>query len=120
MRRVHRSKDILPRATARINRARLPEPLECNSVKFEPFALVVRRKWSAYVATFLPLKSQPAQVLDETTDEFGPGAARIEIFIAKDESPTEGSGSMISGPKRARVAQMEVSSGGGRKPAAIV
>jgi len=72
-------------------------------IEFEPLALRVRSAWAATIRPFLPLKAEPAKVLEHSRDKFRSGARTIEIFIAENQHSAWAPGSLLSDPERAGV-----------------
>src|SRR5688572_27475967 len=60
------------------------------------------------VRAFLPDEAKPAQVFIHGGDEVRFAAITIQIFVAQDQSASELPDALLSGPKGARMPQMEI------------
>ena len=111
VRRLECAQNILTRAGARINKARIAQAMKFGAVQFDAFALVVRCVRSVDVRAFIPRKTEPFQVFDKSGDEFRTRPGPIEIVIAKNQLAVGSAGALLSDPESPRVAEMEKAGG---------
>src|SRR5581483_3458557 len=79
-------RQFLARTGARINEAVIPQLAPCLEIVRAPLTLRVRVVGTTAVCTFAPLNTEPVQVFEHSAGKLRPGAVRIQIFIAKDQS----------------------------------
>jgi hypothetical protein len=96
--------DVFAGTVAGKNGAHTLQLLEREPIKFQPLALEVRRVTTSNIGSFVPLKSEPTQVLEHGSGEFSPATGTIEILHSQDERATEIEGPLLRHPKRPRVA----------------
>ena len=110
---------ILSRTGARIKKAGGAQAMEFDAVKFDPFALIVRRVRPADVRSFVPRKAEPFQVFDKSGDEFEACAGAIKVFVPKYELATRGAGAFLSRPESPGMAEVEQAGGRRRESSTI-
>ena len=82
------------------------------------FALIVGRKGTTAVRTFIPLEAKPFQIINHGAHELGPGAHAIEIFVAQHQHTIVFARALLRRPERASVSEMQMGGGrGGQAPA---
>src|SRR5215469_6188429 len=109
VRSFERALQIFARAAARIDEAAVAEFAPRVDIEIAPLALHVRTKSSAGIGPFLPGQAEPAQILEHGVNEFGPGALKIQILVAKNKFAACGAGPLVGHPEGSRVAEMKVS-----------
>ena len=72
-------------------------------------ALRVGCKGPFAAKTLIPVNAKPQQVFDHRICKSGAGPLRVEIFVAEDQDPTRGTGSVVGGGEGQGVADMEES-----------
>ena len=75
------------------------------------FALRVRTKGATAVWTFRPGDSQPVQIFDHGLHKLGSAALRIQVFVAENQRSALLTASLRCNPERARVSEVEKTSG---------
>lgn len=72
-------------------------------------ALRVGCKGASTAKTLIPVNAKPQQVFDHRIRKYVPGSLRVKIFVAEDQDPIGGTGSMVYGGEGQGVADMEES-----------
>ena len=85
----------------------------------EPLALSVRTDCATAVGSFLPLKTEPAQVFGHRLDKFLLAARAVEVFVAQHERAADFLRALLGNPKSARVTEMQITGRRGGETAAI-
>ena len=119
IRRPRRLGHIPPRAGARINHPRIPQPLPPLQIVLPPLALGIRTNGPAAVRSLHPRNAQPAQILEYRLHELRTTPLRIQILIAKNQLPMPFGSAPRRNPKRPRMSQMQQPSRRRRQPPAI-
>ena len=91
--------DVPAGAGAGVDRAQGAEAFESGDVMLAALALGVRTIRAAAVGAFLPLESEPAEVLDQGLDEKGAAAGGVEVFIAQHERTAVLGGALLGDPE---------------------
>jgi hypothetical protein len=76
--------EILSGASAGIDEPSSAEILPGNSVHVDATALLVGSHGAADIRTFIPVDSQPAEVVEGSVGVFGPAAVGIEVLHTHD------------------------------------
>lgn len=117
--RADRCLNVFSRTRAGINETASAQLFQPRAIKIKSFALIVRTERTADIRTFLPLKSEPAQVLEHRCDVFRFAARAIQIVVAQDEHSAIFNHALLSDPERSRVTQVQQPGRGGRDASAI-
>src|ERR1035437_10088778 len=120
MRGLEREPDVLPRAAAGIDPAANPKLLKSCLVEGVSLALFVRPKMAAAIMAFLPLKTQPAQILQHRFGKSHLGSNRVDIIAAQNQNPLSLHGPLLGRPESAGVTDVQVARRGGRQSATIL
>src|ERR1700722_3622041 len=119
MRSLQRAQDILSRANARVNLTSAPQFFKARAVKIHALALRVRRIRPAAVRSFLPAKTEPAQILHHRLHEWRSRTTWIKVLIAQDQNAAGRFGPLLVCPKCPGVSEMQIASRRRRKPASV-
>src|SRR5207247_10730757 len=111
VRRAERVENIFARTSAGIDKAAGFQLFQGSPIKVEPLALSVRTDCAAAVGSFLPLKTEPAQVFSHRRDKFFLAARAVEVFVAQHERAADFLGALLGNPKSARVTEMQITGG---------
>ena len=111
MRSGERAKNILTGTCAGINGAAAAKLLKSGAIDLDALALIVRRMGSAKVGAFAPPEAEPVKVLDHRGHELGFAASAIQVVVAKNERASRSYRALLCKPKRARVAEVEMTRG---------
>jgi hypothetical protein len=111
---------ILARASTRIDRPNLPQPLPRLQIEISALTLRIGSVRPSAIRPLLPGNSQPVQVLDHRIDEFGTAALRIQILISQNQGPAPLRRSLRGNPKRPRMPDVEQARGRRRQAPTIV
>ena len=84
-----------------------------------PLALDIGRARAAHVGAFLPIQTEPAEILDDRLAELRAAAVTVQILDPQDQRAAPLSRPRLRRPKRGRMAQMQITGGRGRDSAAI-
>ena len=106
--RAGRLPDVFMRTKARVYKSAGPEPLQSGRIKRASLALVVRPPRPPHVRPLPPLKTEPFEILQHRRDKLQLKARGIQVFVAQDQAAAGGRGPLLGNPKRARVAQVQV------------
>jgi len=68
---------------------------------------------------FFPRKAEPAEVFEHGGDELGAAAGGVEVVVAEEQASAGGAGAFMGGPKRERVAEVQVAGGRGGEAADV-
>ena len=88
-------------------------------IEIAPFTLRIGRVSSANIGTLLPADSEPVKVFDGRVQKLAARPRRIKVFIAQYEGAAMVYASVVCGPERARVSNMQETGRRGRQAAAI-
>src|SRR3954470_24336990 len=72
-------------------------------------ALHIGRERAADLGTFVPPQPEPVQILDDRLAEFRTASHQVEVFNAKNQLASCGTGPLLSDPKRAGMTDVEIS-----------
>src|SRR5206468_3065864 len=109
--RAERVENIFARAGARVNAFAGLQFLQGGPVKIKPLALSVWTECAAAVGSFLPLKTEPAQVFSHRRDKFFLAARAVEVFVAQHERAADFLRALLGNPKSARVTEVQIARG---------
>src|SRR5437762_5566463 len=85
----------------------------------EPLALGIWTERATAVGTFLPLKTEPAQVFGHRRDKILLAARAVEVFVAEHERAAEFLRALLGNPKSARMPEVQKAGRRWRETAAI-
>src|SRR5437762_14204611 len=85
----------------------------------EPLALGIWTERATAVGTFLPLKTEPAQVFGHRRDKILLPARAVEVFVAEHERAGEFFRALLGNPKSARMTEVQIAGRRWRETAAI-
>ena len=114
-----RRTDVFSRAGAGVDAIAFAQPIERGAVMVHALALVVRSEGPAAVRSFLPIESEPSQILDHGVDICEPETHGVEVFIAQYQDSCIGMRALPGDPECARVADVQITRGRRREPATI-
>lgn len=104
-------RNIPARARARINCTQVKQLLPSLQIPATSLALNVRPEWTSPVRSFVPLDAEPAHILDHRLRVIEPAALRVQVFVAKNESPALFFRPPCCNPEGARMSDMQQPSG---------
>ena len=114
---------VLAGAGAWVDEAAIAQPAPCFKIKTAALTLRIRavssHRWAGKIRTFIPVESQPAEVIEHCLHELRARAMRIQVFIAEHEFPGARARPHVSHPEGARVAKVQVSGRRRRQAAAV-
>jgi len=105
------AEDIVSGARAGVDGFLLLEAVESGLVLGEAFALAVGGEGAAAVGAFVPLETEPGEILEHGGDEVRSGPAGVEVVVAEDEGTVVLLGAGLRGPEGPGVAEVEVAGG---------
>jgi hypothetical protein len=111
--------DIFARTGAGVKVTGLDQSIQRFPVERQTPTLIVGSARPAAIRAFLPLKAEPAQVIEHGLHKLRTATDAIEILIAQDEDPLLLSRAFLGDPERARVAQMQITRWGWCQTTAI-
>ena len=114
-----RPQNFLPRAFTGIHRTPLLQREENRSVKFQPQTLCIRCERPVCVWTFVPLETEPPQIIIHPLHKLRFASAEIEILDAQNQGPALLSCTDLRLPKGSGMAEMQIA-GGRRSDAATI
>ena len=119
MRRACRERNVSPAAVAGIHGACCDQAVKVLPVDAAPPALHVRSVGTADIGPFVPVQSQPAEIVDDGLGATGPVARAIQVVHAQYEWRGRRSGAEPCQQRRAKVAEMEGTGGAWREAPTI-
>src|SRR6185437_5671302 len=115
--------EVLAGAGAWVDEAAVAQPAPCFQIKARALILRVRAvsadRLAGEIGTFIPVESQPAEVIEHCLLELRARAMRVQVFIAEHEFPGRGARPLVGHPEGARVSQVQVSGWRRRQAAAV-
>src|SRR5438270_11458077 len=99
-------RDVFARALARINETTGTQFLPGLYIITTSLALNVRRKRSTDVRPFIPLQSEPSEVLDDGVRVFGAATIAIQIFDPQNQLALSCPRAFLRVPERNRMTKV--------------
>jgi putative acetyltransferase len=111
--------EILPCAAARINIAKLDQPMQRGDIDRLAFTLKIWSERTADIRPFLPANSQPSEIFHRSGRKLRPGSLRVEVFHPKHQLTSGCDRSLTRRPEGGGMANMKISRRRRRNAAAI-
>src|SRR5262245_7071682 len=103
--------NVPPGTVAAINHAFLLQPGQSLGIEGQTPTLLIRSCWPPTVRSFLPIQSEPSQILQHGRDELRSAPIQVEIFVAQDQHAAMCTSPFLSDPERAGVTQVQIARG---------
>ena len=119
MRGARGSENILARAGAGVNQPGRAKLIQGGDINLPSLALRVGPKGPPAIRPFLPVESEPPEVLHHGIHELHAVARGIQILVPQDQDAASRARPLLRDPERPRVAKMQEARGRRREPPAV-
>lgn len=119
VRRLRRSQHILAGAGAWVNETAGAQLFEHLPVSRFSLALGVRTEWTTPLRAFIPFKPKPTQIVIHCSHELRFATVAIQVFVSQDQNAALGAGTLLRGPERSGMAEMQVPGRRWGEPASV-
>jgi hypothetical protein len=120
MRSAQRRRQIPPRTAAWIDESAFAQPFPRRKINISPFALHIRPELTTHIRPFVPVNSQPAQILKRALCILRSAPVAIEIFHPHYQGAARFSRPPPRRGKRPRMTDMQIACRRRCQPAAIL